>query len=242
MTRNAKKPTHGLTRVGLLLLLSLPGPSALAGDAYQSHQSIRQTAVAFVTRNAQRFDVPPQVVAGDLDSRLRLPRCSQALQAFESPGGLIAGRTVVGVRCSGQQPWKLFTPVEIRLPAPVVVLAHSMRRGAVLSAADLRTRQEDLAQLRGQYYRRVADVVGYRIKRNLAGNLVLSPAMLDAQRLVRRGSEVTIVADAAAIQVRMRGKALAHGGRGDLIKVKNSRSGRVITATVVNRGVVKATP
>ena len=224
------------------MLLALAGGPTAADPAYQSHQSIRDLAVDFVTRQAERFSVPPRVAAGDLDSRLRLPRCAQPLEAFESPGGLNAGRSVVGIRCQGERPWKIFVPVEIALPARVVTLARDVRHGEILGADDLRTREEDLAQLRGQYYQNVSEVVGYRIKRNLAANLVLSPAMLDARRLVQRGSEVTIVADAAAIQVRMRGKALAHGGRGDRIRVKNNRSGRIIIATVVDRGLVKASP
>jgi flagella basal body P-ring formation protein FlgA len=66
--------------------------------------------------------------------------------------------------------------------------------------------------------------------------------MIDAQRLVKRGAEVTIVADTGNIEVRMRGKALGEGGRGDRIKVKNVRSGRVVTATVMARGVVQISP
>lgn len=210
-----------------------------AAPQHQSADSIQAAAVAFVESNADQFPVTPRVTAGNLDSRLRLGHCSAPLQAFAPPGGLSAGRSVVGVRCDADPRWKIFAPVDISLPAPVVALARSVQRGQVIAADDLTVREGDLAQLRGQYFGRPEEVVGHRAKRNLAATVVVTPAMIDARRLVKRGAEVTILADVGAIEVRMSGKALAHGGRGDRIRVKNNRSGRIITATVVDRALVR---
>jgi len=220
----------------------LVGTAQAAAPAYQPLADIAQTAVDHVETHGDRFPVPPQVAAGSLDSRLRLHHCDQPLESFESPGGLKAGRAVIGVRCTGTRPWKLFVPVEIKLPSEVVVLARPLRRGDVISAADLTTRMADLARLRGQYYLDSTDLVGQRIKRHVAGNAVLTPSMIDADRLVERGARVTILSDAGAIEVRVAGKAMGHGGRGDQIRVKNQASGRTISAVVVDRGVVKANP
>lgn len=225
--------------LGLALLL-LAGTTVEA--AYQSHQSIRQRAEAYVQSQSGQFSTPPSVEAGSLDSRLRLPRCELPLAAFESPGGLSAGRSVVGVRCDGKRPWKLFVPVTIALPAKVLALAHPMRRGDLIAREDLVAQEADLARLRGQYFQDPAELVGQRLKRNVAAMLPLKPAMIDAQRLIKRGAEVTIVADTGSIEVRMRGKALGQGGRGDRIKVRNQRSGRVLSATIVDRGIVRVGP
>jgi flagella basal body P-ring formation protein FlgA len=132
--------------------------------------------------------------------------------------------------------------VEIKLPAEVVVLARPLRRGDVISAADLTTRMADLARLRGQYYRDSIGLIGQRIKRHVDGNSVLTPSMIDADRLVERGTRVTILSAAGAIEVRVAGTAMGHGGRGDQIRVKNQASGRTITAVVVDQGVVRANP
>lgn len=225
----------------ILLCLAAGVPAQAADSDQQDHRSIRQRAVAYVNAQAHRFPVPPRVEAGQLDSRLQLPRCDRPLEAFESPGGLAAGRSVVGVRCSGSRPWKLYVPVMVALPAQVIALARPMRRGELISEADLTRREADLAELRGQYYSDPAELVGYRIKRNLAAGLPLTPAMIDARRLVRRGSEVTILSDSGSVEVRMQGKSLGQGGRGDRIEVKNIRSGRVVTATVIGRDLVRVT-
>jgi flagella basal body P-ring formation protein FlgA len=230
------------SRLGIVLALLSIGTTLPSHAATQSRQSLQQLAVDYVYSQADRFSVPPHVEAGQLDSRLRLPRCDQPLETYESPGGLSAGRAVVGVRCDGQQPWKIFVPVEITLPAQVIAFAHRMQRGDLISKTDLVLLEADLAKLRGQYFQDPDDVVGHRLKRSVAANLPLKPSMIDAQRLVKRGADVTIVADTGTIEVRMRGKALDQGGRGDRIQVKNKRSGRVITATVVERGIVRISP
>lgn len=241
MDRNVKKTSYPLP-AGVMAAMLAVSVTGHTGPAVQDHAAIQRTAVAFVTTRAGGFAVPPEVAAGRLDPRLRLPRCEVPLQGFESPGGLKPGRSVVGVRCTGKRAWKLYVPVQIKLPAEVVILKKPLRRGDMITAEDLGMRREDLSELRGQYYRDLSDLVGQRVKRHLAANVVITPAMVDAGRLVQRGSRVTIVSDNGPVEVRMAGKALAHGGRGDQIRVKNQASGRTITATVVDRGLVRAAP
>jgi flagella basal body P-ring formation protein FlgA len=238
MKRHVKNSTQGAAR-WLATALAFGVTAATAAEPHQSAASIQAAAVAFVEAHADQFPVTPQVSAGQLDSRLRLGQCSEALQTFAPPGGLSAGRSVVGVRCDAEPRWKIFAPVDISLPAEVVAVARNIQRGELIHAQDIVVKTGDLARLRGQYFTDPAEVIGHRAKRNLAAAVVVTPAMIDARRLVKRGTEVTIVADAGAIEVRMTGKALAHGGRGDRIKVKNNRSGRVITATVVDRSLVR---
>lgn len=239
MKTYVKFSSHRLPFWVAALLAALTSPPLWAAT-HQSHASIQQTALRYVEAHADQFQVTPRAVPGRLDSRLRLALCSQPLEAFEAPGGLSAGRGVVGVRCEGAKPWKIYVPVTIELPAPVLAVVRDMRRGDIIAKDDLVTREADLAALRGQYFSDPAEVVGLRIKRHLAANLVLTPAMLDARRLVERGAEVTILAATGAIEVRMRGKAMAQGGRGERIEVKNLRSGRVINAVIIDRDLVKA--
>jgi flagella basal body P-ring formation protein FlgA len=62
--------------------------------------------------------------------------------------------------------------------------------------------------------------------------------MLKQAKRVKRGNQVEIIAISQGLQVRMMGKALADGGLGDRIKVKNLNSGRVITGTVAGTGLI----
>ena len=67
----------------------------------------------------------------------------------------------------------------------------------------------------------------------------MTPRVLEAPRLVRRGERVTITARADGIDVRMAGKALMDGTAGERIRVRNINSDRVIEATVASPGMVE---
>jgi flagella basal body P-ring formation protein FlgA len=219
------------------MLALLAAAPAISAD--QPHDEIRRTAAEYVLAQAGAFPVVPEVQAGDLDSRLRLPQCSRPIEAFAPPNGLKAGRTVVGVTCEGEQPWKLYVPVEVRLPGEVVVAARPLRRGDILTRQDLALVTRDLASLHRDYFQAIAPLLGQRMRRALSRDAVLTPKAVETRKVVRRGTEVTILAADARLQVRMRGKALDSGASGDRIKVENLSSGREIYATVVGQGLVR---
>ncbi len=218
----------------------LPGAHATATD--QSHASILTAAEAFIRADAQRFPLDIEITPGTLDSRLQLPQCTEALQGFEPPNGIKAGRTVVGVRCQGERPWKLYVPMRIALPGAVVVTTAPLRRGDTLNAEHLSLVERDLAGLHRDYFVTTEELVGQRLKRNLGRGEVITPAAVEANQLVKKGAEVTILAANPQIQVRVRGKALADGTQGERIAVRNLGSERIVNATVVGRGLVRVLP
>ena len=234
------QPDRRKTVVGALLWLALTHTAAGApGHASQSHASIREAAQRHALASAESLPGRPQVTVGSLDSRLKLVACDQRLETYDSPNGLTGGRGVVGVRCNGSKPWKIYVPVQVALLEPVVTNRRPVVRGHTLTADDVMLSEVDVSALHKAYFTRVSDVVGLRTKRSIASGSTLHAGMLQRARLVRRGSQVEIVAVSGGLQVRMRGKALADGGRGDRVRVKNLNSGRVITGTVAGSGVIQ---
>ena len=109
----------------------------------------------------------------------------------------------------------------------------------MLTQDDLKLAEQDVARLRRGYYHSVKQVLGKKMKRRLKEGGILEPSQLLVPHAVKRGSEVTILADTAVVQVRMSGKAVSNGAIGDLVKVVNHSSKRKIEARVVAPGVVK---
>jgi flagella basal body P-ring formation protein FlgA len=204
----------------------------------QSHQSIRDAAEQHALSEAESLDSRPEVTVGGLDSRLKLAACDQPLETYNSPNGLNGGRGVVGVRCTGSKPWKIYVPVKIALMESVVVNRRPLVRGQALRADDLVLSEVDVSAVHKAYFTRIEDVVGLRSKRAIASGKTLHAGLLQAAKWVKRGNQVEIVAISDGLQVRMMGKALADGGRGDRVKVKNLNSGRVITGTVAGTGLI----
>ena len=224
--------------LALLSLLAVLVTPAMAED-YESHDAILAAAADYVMTHADRFPVPPKVSTGSLDSRLKLPRCSEPIDTYEPNSGLKAGRAVVGVRCEGTDPWRIYVPVKIALPGEVVVTARPIARGQVLTRRDLMLREEDLSQVRRAYYKDPSALVGLRATRNLSQSTILTTSSVEADEVIERGADVMIVSATSGIRVSVRGEALEDGARDERIRVKNLSSGQTIEARVLGPGRVE---
>ena len=222
-----------------VVLIAIAGSGSADEYPAQSHDSIREAARQHALAQADNLAGRPEVTVGSLDSRLKLAQCERALETYDSPNGLNGGRGVVGVRCEGGKPWKIYVPVHLALLDTVVVSTRPLVRGQAVQADDVTLSEVDTSTLHKAYFTRVDDVVGLRSKRAVGGGTTLHAGLLERARLVKRGSQVQILAVTGGLQVRMRGKALADGTRGDRIKVKNLSSGREVTGTVTGSGLIE---
>ncbi|MGB5613899.1 MAG: flagellar basal body P-ring formation chaperone FlgA [Sedimenticolaceae bacterium] len=217
--------------------------SAAADEKHpiQSHQSIRDAAEKHALAAAESLSARPEVEVRNLDSRLKLTACDQPLESYDSPNGLNGGRGVVGVRCNGSKPWKIYVPVYVALMDSVVVSRRPIVRGQALRAEDVMLSEVDISGIHKAYFTRIEDTVGLRSRRSISSGDTLHAGLLERARLVKRGGQVEIVADTGGLQVRMTGKALSDGSQGDRIKVKNLNSGRVVSGTVAGAGLIRVT-
>jgi flagellar basal body P-ring formation protein FlgA len=237
------KPSHISHRCHLTAGLALFAGLLLnaAAHAQESHDHILQAATRFMTaeaRNAhgEQFDVA--VTPGRLDPRLRLRRCEAPLEAFLGPGSRMAGNSTVGVRCPGPVTWTLYVPVRISVHGQVLVLAEPLPRGSLLQASNLRREHHDVGNLSGGYLSDLAAAQHMVLRRALPAGTVLTPQMVEPQRLVQRGQRVTLMAEGATVTVRVEGEALSDGSRGQRVQVRNLSSQRVVEGTVLSHGVV----
>lgn len=213
-------------------------PFSARATELQDPQSIRAAVDRFVSEHVSNTAEKIEVEINDLDKRLRLPRCGQALEPFMSNPKELRGRIAVGVRCNGPKPWKLYVGAYVRHYGDLLVAKQALPRGAVLTAADLKVERAELTQLHQGYYQTMADAIGMVTKRSLAAGKAITPDAVDSKRLVQRGDRVTIEAKYGGIEVRMRGEAMRDGSNGERISVKNLSSERIIEGIVTSQGVV----
>jgi flagellar basal body P-ring formation protein FlgA len=227
---------HRLAAAGLMSLLALLAVRANvhAAERNEDHERIRSLAEAYARELAQQIapaNATIKAEAARLDPRLRLPACPVSPQTFRQVESF-AGRTTVGVRCPAGPGWSLYVPVRTQIIADVVVLSAPLARGAVLSADTLRLDARDITSLSTGYLTTVADAEGMLLRRPVTIGTVLTPALLERPRLVRRGDRVRIRAADRIIAVTSEGEALADAAEGDRLKVRNTRSGLVIEGVV----------
>ncbi|PCI81644.1 MAG: flagella basal body P-ring formation protein FlgA [SAR86 cluster bacterium] len=226
--------------LGLLgLLLCLCGIPNSYAEEVESLDSIRLIAEDHALAQIDHSQFEDAVAtAGSLDTRLQLKKCNIPLETFSTGTMNNTSRMTVGVRCSGLNPWTLYVPVTISALVNVVFTSRALTRGALLDAEDLEVQQVPLNKLPIGYLSDPSQVTNFELIRPLNVGAPITLSAVRPRNIVRQGQEVIIKAQIAGLQVRMTGQALKNGQSGDLIPVRNLRSGRTIEATILNKSTV----
>ncbi|MCG7927065.1 MAG: flagellar basal body P-ring formation protein FlgA [Candidatus Thiodiazotropha taylori] len=222
--------------LGVLLSASLSGQPL--NSEHHAHQAIADAAKEYLETTLVQDTVGATVKITPLDHRLKLARCEAPLEAFSPPGGVKLGRTTVGIRCQTPSPWSIYISANVSIESPVVVAVRDLARGQAITGKDLKIKISDTSHLLRGYFETIDEVVGQTSKRTIRRGQVVTPSMLVVRKTIKRGDQVTIVAGAGGIQVRMQGKAMKQGNPGDLITVMNTKSKKQVEARVVSKGLV----
>ncbi len=229
---------------GILCLLPALALSAYAATVEpQSLQAIGQAVHDFVMAEQASSD-GVQVDVKSLDKRLRLVRCGNPLDAQWSPGSRSIGRVTVQVKCAGPKPWRVHVQATVTLEGHVWVLSRGVQRGDPLDP-DVLVRQAIKLGANNAAFTSLGSPVtdlkpwlGYSFSQRVNAGKVLNERMLKPAMLVQKGEAVLIRIESAGLKLQTKGVALKDAAAGKHVQVRNSTSGKVIDAVVVNKGVV----
>ncbi len=140
---------------------------------------------------------------------------------------------------NGRRVAQAMIAVEVHVKATVYRAAHQLRHGAVLTETDLTETEVDLANVTGEPITDRSQLVGARVTRTVHEGDVLVAGSVKPAPVVACGEAVMIVAQRGCVMVRAFGIAQQGGAVGDMIKVKNSQSNKVILARVVDSHTVQ---
>lgn len=181
-----------------------------------------------------------RVSVDELDPRLRLPGCGVPLEASLATGARKTGRTNVAVRCRAPRPWLVYVPASVYTPERVLVTKRPLMRGTTLTVDDVElAERENLNATHTSTLRRLEQVVGLQVTRNLTEGATLTAEMVSPPLLVRRGAQVVIRARAHDFEVSMPGTALSDAHEGGRVRVKNLNSQRIVEGYVMTDGSVQ---
>lgn len=219
--------------------------TAAFGDSQNvvQKQDLEQIRIA-VTRYVQKQIRIPEnqravIQASKLDTRLHLKPCPATPVFYLSAKDLGKPRFSVKVSCPTQPGWSLYAPVSVRYYGPVVVASRHLSRNDHISPDDISVRDMEINRMNNSYFDKAEQVIGKIVKQPWRAGRSLHPRMLRAPHLVKRGESVTIIANNPRFSIRMKGKALMPGAKGERIRVKNTSSARTVEAVVISRGIVK---
>jgi len=221
----------------ILAVAFITSATAHAEQGSQSHESIAEAINSFI---AQNINLPGEyeVSLTPLDSRLNLPQCAEPLEAYTTNALIKAGRMTIGVRCNTEKKWSIFTSAIIKTYQMVVVLSQPIQRGEIFTRQHLAIEKREVSNLREDFVTQIEQIENKQATRQLNTGAVISLRNLVEPKLIKRGDKVVISTTKPDFSIRMTGVAMMDGVKGQLIKVKNQNSGRVLNATVIEPGLV----
>ena len=126
----------------------------------------------------------------------------------------------------------------VELVDRVVVSAHSLVKGRVITPEDLAYSSRDRAASPPDVARDLESIVGLRAKRSISGDQLVRNGDFESVPIVERGDRVTLVLIQGPLLIQSAGLARETGAMGDWIRVVNLDSKRELTGRVDREGRV----
>lgn len=121
----------------------------------------------------------------------------------------------------------------------VVVAAKAISARQILMPEDLRFERMDTSRLSPGYLTDMSQIAGLMIRRSLMPGAVVYDSGLERPVLVKSGTVLNMVARIGDIEVRAIGKALQSGSQGEVIRVQNINSKKIVSARVLDDTAVQ---
>lgn len=161
----------------------------------------------------------------------------------------------VDVACPGNIPWSIVVRTSADVPpgfsfggnetagdpTTVVVVRHTIRRGEVITADKLEL-AEVLRPPAPGAFTEIEPLIGRRMLQTVSAGVPIRERHLQMEWSVRADDPIVIETNTGEMVIAMSGIALEDGQEGDFIRVRNLRSGRVVTGMVAEDKKIIVTP
>jgi flagellar basal body P-ring formation protein FlgA len=212
-------------------ILSIPVSSALAQEsAFQSPASLQSVVQSYLEQQTAGQPGDVKIKVNDPDPRLKLVACARP-EAFLPNGAHLAGRILVGVRCTSGKQWQVFVPAEIRVSASVWVASRALLAGVQVAFSDLRLETVDITTFSSAVVMQPEQAVGKTLARSIAAGL---PVRLDALKdddTLTAGETVRVDCVGTGFKVSAEGKAVSGANANQSVQVRMP-SGKILTGIV----------
>ena len=161
----------------------------------------------------------------------KLPDCNQNISYQKHNGNF----ELVKVTCDKKDSWTIFvktyakksTQKKLKLSKfnQILVLNKSIEKGKYIKKNDLIFIKNSKKNI---FYNSMEELIGRKVRQNLKKGQYIQPRHLFAKYSVNEGDPVVIVSKFKNTEVSTGGIAIKSGNIGDLLEVKNTRSGIII--------------
>ncbi|MFV3129339.1 flagellar basal body P-ring formation chaperone FlgA [Niveispirillum sp. KHB5.9] len=122
------------------------------------------------------------------------------------------------------------------------VLARRLNTGEVIADADITYIRQPRDRVQAGAVTDVSEMIGKTVRRAVAPNQAVYVRDVREPVVVAKGQAVTILLQSKAMTLTASGKALSDGAQGELVRIVNTSSSRVIEAVVAGPNLVTVNP
>ena len=225
----------------LFILLSITCGQNLAYAERQSLSSIELQVESFIINYPYATPYPVSFTSSNIDDRLNLKPCDDELDIKFTRADKTMGNTSISIRCHAPINWQIHLPISVQVFDDVLVNKTPLVKGQSINTHNIKYQKQDISALQQGYFQRSSALEHFQAKRNLAAHTILSSSNLTQRMLVKSGQEVSIILNAKGLQIKSSGRALQSASRGQVVKVKNTRSNKVVEGIVTGEAQVTVT-
>ncbi len=166
---------------------------------------------------------------GDIDVFVDIP-------TFNKIKGRIISFPVI-INIDGRKWKKLYITVNLILYADVPIAITSIKRGEKISKGDYKIEERRIERASFPYIS-PNKISGYVALRNIYPGNIIDLTYISRPYEVKRGEIVDVILKRGVITIMLKAQALENGNHGDIIQLKNLKSGKKFTGIVKDFGLV----
>lgn len=195
-----------------------------------SPETLEQQAEQFI---ANQIEADPEkrieIRAMPLEFRNSDKVCNDSLELSTPSVPPFNRQVTVQLKCNDSISWSQYVHVRIEEMLPMVVASTSIARGEIISKNAIQVEYRPKQYIRANYYEIIDPLIGSRSKRTISEGMPITSAQIC---MVCKGDKVTISANQSNLSIKTSGLALEDGNLGELIRVENVNSGKVLRVRV----------
>ena len=218
-------------------LAAAPFASAQQTAARQNLPALRTVVEQYLQTQTAGLPGKVTVKVGNVDPRTSLAACP-APEAFQQPGARAWGKTTVGVRCTLPSPWTVYIQATVTVVADYVAAAVPLAQGQPFDAGQLVMMKGDIAAMPNGIITDMAQAIGRTPTASLPAGTPLRLDTLKAKPVVQQGQAVRLVSKGSNFSVSAEARAINNAGEGQVAQAR-TQSGIVVSGTARAGGIIE---
>jgi len=169
-----------------------------------------------------------RITVAKLDPRIVIKPCKMPLTA-NIPEKNNSRNVNVKISCDESIPWKIYLSAKVEITEAVLIARSTISKGDTLNEQNVELAYIGINKLRGEKITDSSIIFGAKAKKRIGKGKTINKRSIC---LICKGDIVTIIASSKSFSIKTQGVALSSGNINEQIRVRNTRSNKIITPRI----------